>query len=186
MWSHLGKVPGSLGISGNLRPLSEECLSICEMWVNRLLSFVPGTVKAWGTVLRHRSMVSDRRRCLDWRLWKLPTLRRTPGRLDVRDRGVVCVVVHLDRWHGGKPRLLIALLSHPHRIALQANFVLPLVAVRMVKRLVEHGCSWPLTTFHPLVSLLSARLPGARGRGKDWPHIVRRVAAGFLRGFLLS
>ena len=123
---------------------------------------------------------------MDWGLWKLATLRRAPGRLDIRSRGVVGVVMHLNRWNGWKPRLLIALLPHPHRIALQANFVLPLVAVRVVKGLVEHGCSSPLTTFHPLVSLLSTRLPPPRGRGKDWPHIVRRVAAGFLRGFLLS
>ena len=33
VWAHLGKVPGSLGISGNLRPLSEECLGIFDMWV---------------------------------------------------------------------------------------------------------------------------------------------------------
>ena len=115
---------------------------------------------------------------MDWGgLWKLATLRRAPRRLDIRGWGVVCVVVHLHRWHGWKPRLLIALLPRPHRVTLQANFVLPLVVVRVVKGLAEHGCS-----FHPLVSLLSARLSPLRSRGKDWPHIT----AGFFRGFLLS
>ena len=132
-------------------------------------------------------MVSDRRRCLDWGLWKLPTLRRAPRRLDKRGWGVVGVVVHLNRWHRWKPLLLIALLPHPHRIALKADFILPLVIVWVVKGLVVHGCSCPLmTTFHPLLSLLPSRLAPARGRRKDWPHIVRRLAAGFLRGFLLS
>ena len=32
----------------------------------------------------------------------------------------------------------------------------------------------------------SSNLSSVRGGGKDWPHIVRWMAAGFLRGFPLS